>query len=105
MAISYGDGTIIYTRQAIRDRLKRIASALPLEIYPTLMDEVAAAAYRQLRQNASVKIVFFDLLVTIAMLIPAWDEDGRSAQVYIQRGESGQGRICLCRTLSALSGL
>lgn len=70
VAISYGDETIIYTRQAIRDRLRRIASALPLEIYPTLMDEVAAA-YRELRQNASVKIVFFDLLVTIAMLIPA----------------------------------
>lgn len=69
IALSYGDETIVYTRQSIRDRIRRIAETIPLQAYPVIMEDVSRAR-QELRQNASIKIVFFDLLVTMAMLIP-----------------------------------
>lgn len=69
LALSYGTDDIIYTRLSIRDRIRRVSEAVPLSCYPGLMDDLSAARL-ELMQNASIKIVFFDLLVTMAMLIP-----------------------------------
>lgn len=69
IAVSYGDEEIIYTRRSIRDRIRRVAAAIPLASYPDLMSDLSDARL-ELMQNASVKIVFFDLLVTMAMMIP-----------------------------------
>lgn len=69
IAVTYGDEEIIYTRASIRDRIRRVAGAIPLDSYPALMEDLSDAR-QELMQNASVKIVFFDLLVTMAMLIP-----------------------------------
>jgi len=69
LALSYGTEEIVYTRLAIRDRIRSVATAVPLSSYPPLMEDLSAAR-RELMQNASIKIVFFDLLVTMAMLIP-----------------------------------
>lgn len=69
LALSYGTDDIIYTRLSIRDRIRRVSEAVPLSSYPGLMDDLSAARM-ELMQNASIKIVFFDLLVTMAMLIP-----------------------------------
>lgn len=55
----------LYTPSSEIPRLQKIADRLPLSAYPALMEDLGRAR-NELRQNANVKIVFFDLMIHFA---------------------------------------
>lgn len=57
--------SFVYVQKEFLERTKRISSLLPAEAFEPLMENIASARL-ELRQNANVKILYFDLLIQIA---------------------------------------
>lgn len=66
LALRYGGDDVVYLADSFREKAEKIANTLAAERYPRVLDEMIAAR-QELRQNANVKIVLFDLLLTLAM--------------------------------------
>ena len=61
------EGDFVYIPAELGERIGRISERLPESAYPVLMEEIAQAR-QELRQNANVKILYFDLLIRLARL-------------------------------------
>lgn len=67
LALSYGDEIVVYLPEKLKEGCREVAQFLDAQNIPSLMEDVNAAI-NEVRQNANVRIVFFDLLLNTAML-------------------------------------
>ena len=57
--------SFVYTPDAYKGRIARIGAVLPFSAFPSLMQEIGTAL-NELRQNANIKILYFDLIIRIS---------------------------------------
>lgn len=67
LALHYGSENEVYLPQGLKQSCRAISDILSPDGYVILMDELVAAQ-NEIRQNANVRMVFFDLFLKIAML-------------------------------------
>lgn len=65
LALRYGAPEVVYVPQQEQPHVARIAEHLALAQYPHLLDELTSAKM-ELRQNANIRMVCFDLLMKLA---------------------------------------
>lgn len=63
-----GEHSFVYIPSELVGRLEVISRQLPFGAFPTLMEDFSSAV-SELRQNANIKILYFDLLIRIARLL------------------------------------
>lgn len=67
MAMRFGDDTVVYLPEELKKGCRVISKLLDHTAISELMEDIIAAK-NEVRQNSNIRIVFFDLLLNIAML-------------------------------------
>lgn len=67
LALSYGSHEVTFLSQSLISGASQVASAISVEKYPQIMEEIESAK-REVIQNGNVTMILFDLLLTLTKL-------------------------------------